>query len=138
MIEPFEFELPRDVDAPAVARRLLADWFAPVLGEGTVAAARLLVSELVTNAVRHGRGKITLRARLSEDRLGVEVVDEGTGFDREVRERDFDRIGAGGWGLSIVDTESARWGVGEGTSRVWFELGLSAPGLEPGREPPST
>jgi len=137
-VQAFESELQRDVDAPAVARRLLADCFAPVLGESTAAAARLLVSELVTNAVLHGRGRITLEAQLSEDRLRVTVSDGGTGFKREVREREFEQLGAGGWGLSIVDAESARWGVEEGTTRVWFELGLPSRALEPDSESPAT
>ncbi len=61
----FEWELPRKVGAPGVARRLLADWVAPASGDGTIATARLMVSELVANAVRHGHGTITLRAHLS-------------------------------------------------------------------------
>jgi len=72
-------------DKPGMARRLLADWLAPAFAEGTVAKARLMVSELVTNAVRHGHGTITLRADLCQDRLRVEVADEGPGFQREAR-----------------------------------------------------
>lgn len=127
MIRHFESELPRDVSAPGIARRLLADWLAPALGEVAIAKAALMVSELVTNAVRHGHGTITLRADLSQARLHVEVADEGAGFQREARERDFEQIGVGGWGLSIIDAEAVRWGVGEGTSRVWFELRRPGP-----------
>ena len=119
---PFEFVLPRSVDGPGIARRLLADWFAPALANSTLVPARLLVSELVSNAVRHGCGRITLRAQLRDGRLLVEVIDEGQGFERELRERDFERRGTGRWGLSVVDTESSRWGIGRGTTRVWFEL----------------
>jgi anti-sigma regulatory factor (Ser/Thr protein kinase) len=68
--------------APGIARRLLTDWFAPALANGTLATATLLVSELVTNAVRHGCGQITLSARLSGDRLLVEVMDESHGFQQ--------------------------------------------------------
>ena len=127
----FESELTRGLDAPAVARRLVADWFAPALSEGTLAAARLLVSEIVTNAVRHGRGTIMLRARLFEDRLLVEVMDQGGGFEPKARERDIKRLGVGGWGFSIVDAESSRWGVCPGSAHVWFELERSALRLEP-------
>ena len=127
----FESELPRGLDAPGVARQLVADWFAPALSEGMLATTRLLVSEIVTNAVRHGRGMIMLRARLFEDRLVVEVIDQGGGFERKARERDIQRMGVGGWGLSIVDAESSRWGVCPGAAHVWFELERSALRLEP-------
>ena len=132
MIAPvFESELPRGLDAPAVARRLVAVWFAPALSEGMLATTRLLVSEIVTNAVCHGRGTIMLRARLFEHRLLVEVIDQGGGFERKARERDIKRVGVGGWGLSIVDAESSRWGVFPGAAHVWFELERSALRLEP-------
>ena len=127
----FESELPRGLDTPGVARQLVADWFAPALSEGMLATTRLLVSEIVTNAVRHGRGTIMLRARLFEDRLLVEVIDQGGGFERKVRERAIKRMGVGGWGLSIVDAESSRWGGCPGAAHVWFELERSAVRLEP-------
>jgi anti-sigma regulatory factor (Ser/Thr protein kinase) len=126
----FESELASGVGAPGVARRFISEWFAAVLADGTLATARLLVSELVTNAVTHGRGRVTLRAQLSELRLLVEVIDEGAGFEPEFRERDFERPGLGGWGLRIVDTESSRWGVRRDRSHVWFEL--EWPGPRPG------
>lgn len=128
---PFECELASGVDAPRVARRLLTEWFAPTLADVTLARARLLVSELVTNAVTHGRGRITLRAQLSERRLLVEVIDEGGGFQREARADGFHTAAAGGWGLNVVDAESSRWGVGSDSSRVWFELERSGPPIEP-------
>ena len=119
-VASFEFELPSGVGAPGIARRLLTEWFAAVLADGTLATARLLVSELVTNAVTHGRGRITLTAQLFELCLLVEVLDEGGGFD--LRERDFQAPEVGGWGLKIVDAQSSRWGVRRDSSHVWFEL----------------
>lgn len=56
-----------------------------------------MVSELVSNAVRHGKGQITLQADLDENRLLIEVIDEGDGLEHALRERDFP--GVGGWGL---------------------------------------
>src|ERR1700744_4212302 len=108
MSAPFECDLASGVDAPGAARGLLTEWFAPVLADDTLTTARLLVSELVTNAVTHGRGRVTLRAQVFERRLRVEVIDEGDGFECEL-ERDFQRPGVGGWGLSLVDVESSRW-----------------------------
>ena len=46
-----------------------------------------MVSELVTNAVIHGHGAITLKLRVDGDDVYGEVVDEGGGFEPVVRER---------------------------------------------------
>lgn len=129
--ETHEVELASGVGAAGLARRLLTDWFSSDLADGTLTTARLLVSELITNAVRHGRGQVTLKARLVEGRLLVEVIDEGNGFEHELRERDFQTAGLGGWGLSIVDAESSRWGVSRDSSHVWFELERPGPRFEP-------
>ena len=126
----FECELASGVDAPGVARRLLTEWFAAVVADGTLTTARLLVSELVTNGVTHGRGRITLSGQLFERHLLVEVIDEGDGFEHELRERDFQTPGVGGWGLSVVDAESSRWGVRRDSSHVWFELERPGPRVE--------
>jgi anti-sigma regulatory factor (Ser/Thr protein kinase) len=126
----FESGLASGVDAPGVARRLLTEWFAPALADGTLMTARLLVSELVSNAVRHGRGRITLRAQLFKRYLLVEVTDEGVGFECEVRERDFEPPRVGGWGLSLVDAAATHWGVCPDSSHVWFELERPGPWLE--------
>src|ERR1700729_3032137 len=93
---PFELTLPRHVSAPGVARRILKEWFATSLADDQFDTAKLLTSELVNNAVLHGRGTITVRADLDEDRLLVEVMDEGTGFERTVRDGEFEEIGGGG------------------------------------------
>ncbi len=85
--------------------------------------ARLLVSELVSNAVLHGEGKITLSAWLGADALHVEVRDQGGRFAHEDRPPDA-RV-TGGWGLQLVSTESSRWGISNDSARVWFELDLN-------------
>lgn len=118
----FERELASGVGAPGLARRLLTDWFASIVPDGTLITARLLVSELVTNAVCHGRGRITLKAQLLELRLLVDVLDEGGGFEPDVRERQPQTPQAGGWGLGIVAAEASRWGVDRDRSHAWFEL----------------
>jgi hypothetical protein len=78
------------------------------------------VSELVSHAVIHGHGAITLKVRVDGDGVYGEVIDEGGGFEREVRERGPDELN--GRGLMIVDALSRRWGIHEGTTHVWFEL----------------
>jgi anti-sigma regulatory factor (Ser/Thr protein kinase) len=109
-------ELPRDASAPALARRWLAESFQAELAAEELERATLIASELVTNAVIHGRGKIMLIGEVNEDRLLMQVVDEGQGFERVLRQHDFDAVG--GWGLAIVDAEASRWGIHEGTTHV--------------------
>lgn len=116
-----------------MARRRIAEWLTPLLEYSELHKAMLLVSELVTNAVMHGQGRITLLAGLDDDRLLVEVIDRGHGFERVLREEDFDSVG--GRGLKIVDAESSRWGIHEGTTHVWFELERAGPRLGAAHKP---
>ena len=127
MPESIDVELPRDPGAAARARHLLAALYAGTLDADELSRATLLASELVTNALLHGQGTITFRAGLDEDRLLVEVIDEGSGFERVAREQDFDTLS--GWGLTIVEAQASRWGVHEGTTHVWFEIERSGPRL---------
>jgi anti-sigma regulatory factor (Ser/Thr protein kinase) len=115
----FEQELPRSFDAAWVARRSLVAWVGAELEADELHRAKLLSSELVNNAVVHGRGQILLRTNLNQERLLVEVIDEGDGFSWDSRGRGRSR---GGLGLEIVDSEATRWGVRGGSTHVWFEL----------------
>ncbi len=118
-------DIPRDDRAPAIARGAL-DELAPELDEQTVEDARLLVTELVTNSVRHGWGdhvRVILDQR-APDRLRCEVVDDGDGFLPIARAADSKK--AGGWGLHLVERLSRDWGVREGSTHVWFELAPTA------------
>lgn len=86
---------------------------------------RLLVSELVTNAIRHGdgHGEPSLEVAIGGDRVRVAVQDAGPGFDPAPRPQ---ASGDRGWGLLLVDVLAERWGVERGPStRVWFDLRLS-------------
>jgi anti-sigma regulatory factor (Ser/Thr protein kinase) len=134
VVEPVEVELPRDPSAGARARRLVEELSAGTLDQHQLGRAKLLVSELVNNAVLHGRGAITVRADLDDDRLHVEVVDEGSGFEREVREQDIEPLG--GRGLRLVEAESSRWGLHEGTTHVWFEIERPGPRVGADKKPP--
>ena len=106
--------------APGLARRHLVECFGAALNEHQLQTAKLLTSELVTNALLHGEGSITLMADLDDDRLLVEVIDEGEGMRSPRTDRYPDRIG--GYGLWIVEHESSRWGTRGGPTHVWFEL----------------
>lgn len=83
-----------------------------------------IVTELVTNSVKHGPGgPIHINLKVSEDGAVVgRVEDRGRG---RVAVREGARPAEGGMGLKLVDAFSDRWGVEEGTSNVWFELAPS-------------
>jgi anti-sigma regulatory factor (Ser/Thr protein kinase) len=117
-----ELSLPRDGRAPALARDTLAERI-PGLDARLLADAQLAATELVTNALEHGRGAITMLAALHADRLHLEVIDEGDAAP--VRQRTPDDTG--GWGLHIVDALSRRWGSRSGTTHVWCELARRRP-----------
>lgn len=133
-VGPLHMAISREAQSPGLARRALRDWCPADIDADLLDDAELLVSELVTNALRHGRGGVELHAALDDNRLFVEVVDEGTGFERTLRRSEFDQVG--GWGLEIVEELASRWGVHEGTTHVWFELERAGPRLgEPERPP---
>jgi anti-sigma regulatory factor (Ser/Thr protein kinase) len=118
-----DLSLPRLKTAGGLARRAIRERFADGLGCERTDELSLVVTELVSNAVVHGQGAIKLAVRVDGDRVQGEVIDEGGGFEHEVRERgpeDFT-----GRGLSIVAALSNRWGIHEGTTHVWFELAIA-------------
>lgn len=80
---------------------------------------KLVVSELVDNAFLHGCGQIMLRAAPIDDRIRIEVIDEGQGAAIKIRE---DGPELGGWGLRVVDGVAAAWGAYEGTTHVWADV----------------
>jgi anti-sigma regulatory factor (Ser/Thr protein kinase) len=86
--------------------------------------ARLLVSELVANAVEHVSedGDLEVRVALADGVLRVEVLDPGPGFVPSPRPPGSER----GWGLRFTDRLSSRWAADfDGRARVWFELPLT-------------
>ncbi|GGV66155.1 hypothetical protein GCM10010294_19350 [Streptomyces griseoloalbus] len=113
---------PRSVGrAREYARGQLLSWDMEPLVDTT----ELLVSELVTNALRYGEGEIRLRLLLDRT-LVCEVWDSGLVQPRRRRARDTDE---GGRGLQLVGLLSAAWGSRR-TPRgktVWFELPLPGP-----------
>lgn len=117
------FEFAAGVGAAMAARRSV-DYLHAVLGP-VHADVYLLVSELVTNSIRHAGlgsdGSIRLGILDFPDRVRVEVVDRGRGFRRTPYLRPPDDHG--GWGLRMVDAVADRWGISDaGGTCVWFEL----------------
>jgi len=86
--------------------------------------ASLLVSELVSNAVKYGGvGRIMLHVEADSNRVRAEIVDRGSGFEPETRANRKLALGdEGGWGLHLVETLADEWGVYEGSTHVWFEI----------------
>ena len=119
--------LPSDVYSPRRARtwigRQLAHWSIDDQG-----VTQLLVSELVTNAVRHARSTSTLTVAVATGMIEVGVTDHGRGRHLIPGPRGIGLPGAtgplreGGRGLLIVDALSEDWGVsGNGTGKqVWL------------------
>ena len=111
--------------APSEARRAI-DELEGDLGNKLTENVRLLVSELVTNSIRHSGAPedrpIEFALSASPDVVRIEVVDRG-----KWRTPTPDRDGTSGWGLYLVDRLAHRWGQhGEGT-RAWFEIDRSTP-----------
>ena len=118
-------ELPAGAEAPATARKLVADWLGKDTDRGIVEDVKLLVSEIVTNAVRHPqqRGRIGMTLTLARGRIRVEVSDPGGGDFAKPSVHTPPVSQLGGRGLLIVDRVAADWGVTTGRpTRVWFEL----------------
>ncbi len=117
-----------------MARHAVAG-LAPYLHPAVAENAELLVSELVTNSVRHAglpeEACIEFSVRASAEVLMVEVADAGCGFDHTtaVRPRAVGGVNEpSGWGLFLVDRIADRWGAVQmdGETRVWFELSPGA------------
>ena len=100
-----------------------------IVGTRKLEDLRLLVSELVTNSVRHAglgeEGWIQLTVQVSDGVIYTVVSNPGKDFDARPVRPDPDQTS--GWGLYLVDQVSTRWGIseninGEGSTGVWFVL----------------
>jgi serine/threonine-protein kinase RsbW len=121
----FGFELTARPEAGAAARRALRagnEALPPSVRDDVL----LLVTELVTNAVRHADAgpERTVRVELRQwpRLLAVAVFDEGTGFTAHPSPRPLDD--SGGWGLHLVHEIADRWAVSPTRSGtcVWFDI----------------
>jgi len=113
-------------EAPSQARAVIDDELRQLAGK-VREDATLLVSELVSNAVRHAptgdRPGVELRIRTEPSRVRVVVSDPGGGFEPAPR---LPTAAEGsGWGLYLVDRIADRWGVlSKERNEVWFEIDL--------------
>jgi anti-sigma regulatory factor (Ser/Thr protein kinase) len=119
-------EFPSTASAVASARHALDAVYAE-LGDPVHPTTVLLVSELVTNSVKHSRatnGAIELVACITPDVVRVEVSDDGEGFDPPPLA---DHDAESGRGLQLVQALADRWGRPPGPrTSVWFEIDRSA------------
>ena len=118
-----DLQLRHDREAPAIARSF-AEEHSDDLPTHLMCDAELLVSELVTNAVLHGRPQITLHIDLDPPVMGVSVSDGGNGFQRPSTLPPPSQ--PHGRGLLIVEAIARQHGItmmaeSPGTT-VWFEL----------------
>ncbi|MEA2374628.1 MAG: hypothetical protein QOD53_1091 [Thermoleophilaceae bacterium] len=123
-----EFELAGGKDAPAAARRRLTAELSKRVDAETLYEVNLLLSELVTNAVRHGGAgesdRIEIDIELRSDSVRVCVTDPGDGFARPAKPRAHPG-GHGGNGLPLLQELARAWDVeGRKPTRVWFEVEL--------------
>ena len=120
-----EVVLPDGPEGAGFARRAMARaaelWR---LDRDMTDTALLLVSELATNAIRHGTPPVRMFLRMDSGRLRVEVSDSSPALP-QVEHPGPDQTG--GRGLQIVQQLAARWGAYGSRTRlgktVWFELG---------------
>jgi anti-sigma regulatory factor (Ser/Thr protein kinase) len=120
--QTLDLTLPPEPQAVAEARTRVCEAVATELSDDKVDTLRLLVSEVVTNAVRHGntQSPVEVHARWNSE-VRVEVCDHGGGFSPQPRVGKSDE--PGGFGLFLVGRLADRWGVetDDGTT-VWFVL----------------
>jgi anti-sigma regulatory factor (Ser/Thr protein kinase) len=116
--------LDADVEAAGKARDAL-EQLAGELGDEVLEDLRLLITELVTNSVRHAdaapEAQVLLEVSVAMDSVLVVVEDGGTGFSPAARTPH--SPDDSGWGLHFVERMSSRWGVSANRgTRVWLEL----------------
>lgn len=129
--EAAELRRTLDVDDGAPRRaRQVATAVTSDLSSDVQGTVQLLVSELVTNSVRHGPAadgaSVDLFLGVGRDRIRVEVADGSTAGARPKSPS-----ADGGYGLTLLASLASRWGAGRerGRNVTWFELDLPMPGV---------
>lgn len=124
--------LPATSDSPRTAREALA-FVAQDIPEPALERGLLLISELVSNSVRHGpqgvNATVEIVVSVERTRLRVEVADRSETPARPKTPSD-----EGGYGLALVTAMATRWGaeLRKGTNVTWFEIDLPLPGAPDG------
>jgi anti-sigma regulatory factor (Ser/Thr protein kinase) len=129
-----DVRLPTGATAPSSARALVGG-LRERLADDVLDDLVLVVSEVVTNCVRHaglGPGDdISVRVRATSSGVRLEVADFGQGFEPPAISG-HDPAQPGGWGLYIVDQLADRWGVvRDSGTRLWLEIDTDPDGHRP-------
>ena len=124
--EMVEACLPLDVQAPAAARLIVADFLSGRVAPRLFDTAQLVISELVSNSLRHNAAlseqAVVVRISLERSSWRLEVEDPGGGG---VLAPDPERAAAGRLGMNLVQSLSECWGVehaAERGTRAWAFL----------------
>jgi anti-sigma regulatory factor (Ser/Thr protein kinase) len=118
-------QLARTVNAPGLARAAVARRCEQLALDASLSQSLiLLVSEVVSNAVRHSSAHadapIEFVADFDAAKIRVMVTDAGDGFTPRPRDPASTRDG---YGLYLLEKVAERWGVeSRGDTKVWFEL----------------
>jgi serine/threonine-protein kinase RsbW len=140
-------ELPASAVSVPRARELATELGRDLMAEEQVNKLNLVVSELVSNAVRHSQATEPVRLAMTpkDDYLCVQVTDGGQGL--VPRPGAISTEPGAGYGLFLVEQLTRRWGMTreQGRTRVWLEIdfaetdsgengnGTSEPAAEPAR-----
>src|SRR4051812_47693821 len=109
------------------ARERVIELAEPFISAARIADLRLVISEVITNAVRHGGdGDMVVVVTPRQSYLCVQVTDTGDGF--APRPRAFDPDDGGGFAFFLIEPLTRRWGLTRENSntRVWFEFDFEA------------
>jgi anti-sigma regulatory factor (Ser/Thr protein kinase) len=125
--EQVEARLPLDALAPGGARILAAQYLRDRVAAPVLDSVLLLLSELVTNSVRHSNAPSAegVMVRLQPTRAMLRLEVEDSGHDGVIAIRPPDQQNGGGFGLNIVQTLSDGWGIERSAhrgTRVWAQL----------------
>lgn len=122
-MSPRQVRLPADLTAPKLARDFLRDACCGTHSSDVIEKAQLLVSELVTNAVRHGAPPVDLQVCCVGDHELQIMVSDSNPEHPVTRNPGPDA--EGGRGMLLVDLISADWGLDDHPNdgkAVWFTL----------------
>jgi anti-sigma regulatory factor (Ser/Thr protein kinase) len=129
--ELVEVPIVLDPQAPGAARTIVAQCLEERVVASALDSARLLVSELVSNSLRHSGGpagdQVVVSVELMPDWFRVGVHDSGSNTVIRARPAGVDT--SGGFGLNLVQLLSERWGVerlATGGTQVWVQLAREA------------
>ena len=123
MDDAIDTAFPANPASLRLAREAVADF--DDVDEETAAALKVIVTELLSNAIQHGGSETDVR--LSVERRGdlvrVVVTDRGRGFTAQYGKHD--RVGGGG--LALIQAVASRFGVTRacGETEAWAEIDLA-------------